>query len=165
MAGAAGRATFARALLLGFGAGVVARGRGVIGGSAAAGSALGGGVGAATAGADGAAATGAAATGASTGAAALGAGPRARMKVSSDAAAAEASDEIHTRRFEERCTCRKSAAATTLKSAPRGRGGRRWPLSVVVGASVEGGAGALGPAERIGFSGDRSKLMVAAGRS
>lgn len=94
----------------------------------------------------------------------LAAGPRDRANVTSDAAAAEANDEINTRRLDERCTWRKSLAATTLKSALRGAGGRRWALSVVVGASVCG-AGAEGGAERRGCTGERSKLMVAAGRS
>lgn len=87
------------------------------------------------------------------------------QKVSREAAAAEARDQASTRRLLERLTARKSAAATTLRSAPRYAGAERGALSAVVGesecgAGTEGGGGA-----RSGCSGDKSKLMVAAGRA
>jgi hypothetical protein len=90
---------------------------------------------------------------------------RASARVKSEAAAADASDDSTINRLEERWTCRKSLAATTLKSMLRGPCARRWVLSVVVGASVCGGVGGALRVVRSGCTGERSKLIVAAGRS
>jgi hypothetical protein len=90
--------------------------------------------------------------------------PRASAKVSTDAAAADANDEISTSRLELRWTWRKSLAATTLRSEWRGSGTRRGALSLVSGARVCSGADATFEGGR-GSAAGRSKLMVAAGRA
>jgi hypothetical protein len=101
---------------------------------------------------------------------------RESQKVRSEAAAAEARDQASTIRLPVRLTARKSAARTTLRSAERCAGGaERGALSEVVGAKVTGccamilgagpRAGGSGGGTGSGCSGDKSKLMVAAGRS
>jgi hypothetical protein len=89
------------------------------------------------------------------------------QKVKSEAAAAEAIDHARTKRLPLRLTARKSAASTTLRSAERyGGGAERGALSDVMGANVTGCCGMiLGAGVRSGCSGDKSKLIVAAGRS
>jgi hypothetical protein len=88
-------------------------------------------------------------------------------QVSSEAAAADPTDDRTTRRLAECGAERKLGAEKSRESSPRGgaEGVRLRALSVVIGASVSSGAGA-GEVERRGApSGSKSKLIVAAGRS
>jgi hypothetical protein len=77
--------------------------------------ATGGGAGAAVAATDAAAGSGARAAAFEAETRAQGVAPESH-KVKADATAADASDETTSQRFEERCTARKSLAATTLRS-------------------------------------------------
>lgn len=86
--------------------------------------------------------------------------------MSNDAAAADTTDEIKISRLELLFAGAKPGIVAAVKSGAGVPGGRRWPLSVVVGAKVCGNAAATAAVlASSGWSDGKSKLMVAAGRA